>query len=160
MTDIITTTERVLIVYLSTRSSMNQLIVSSKVKRHSLISLCLWIFLIAVTVKRHGITEKQMNRTQMLERLCSGSSLLLSLLCCVAWINVELRIQEHNRLISHSAKFCDKIETEIIRKVQKNYARWQFENTRRGEDGKFCYVSRHLFSCSSRLHRCSTRIFV
>ena len=111
-------------------------------------------------MKRHGIAAKQMNRTQMLERLCSGSSLLLSLLCCVAWINVELRIQEHHRLISHSAKFCDKIETEIIRKVQKNYARWQFENTRRGEDGKFCYVSRHLFSCSSRLHRCSTRIFV
>ena len=99
-------------------------------------------------MKQHGKAEKQMNRTQMLERLCSGSALLLSLLCCIAWINVELRIQEHHRLISHSAKFCDKIETEIIRKMQNNYARWQLENIRKEEDGKFCYVGRQLFSCS------------
>ena len=88
-----------------------------------------------------------MKRTQMLERFCSGSALLLSLLCCIAWINVELRIQEHHRLISHSAKFCDKIETEITRKMQKNYARWQLENIRKKEDGKFCYVGSHLLSC-------------
>ena len=98
-------------------------------------------------MKQHGKAEKQMNRTQMSERFCSGSALLLSLLCCIAWINVELRIQEHHRLISHSAKFCDKIETEIIRKMQKNYARWQLENIRKKEDGKFCYVGSHLLSC-------------
>ena len=98
-------------------------------------------------MKQHEKAEKQMKRTQMLERFCSGSALLLSLLCCVAWINVELRIQEHHRLISHSAKFCDKIETEIIRKMQKNYARWQLENIRKKEDGKFCYVGSHLLSC-------------
>ena len=82
-----------------------------------------------------------MKRTQMLERFCSGSALLLSLLCCIAWINVELRIQEHHRLISHSAKFCDKIETEITRKMQKNYARWQLENIRKEEDGKFAVIA-------------------
>ena len=99
-------------------------------------------------MKQHGKAEKQMNRTQMLERLCSASGLLLSLLCCVAWINVELRIQEHHRLISHSAKLCDKIDTEIMQKMQKNYARWQFENIRKEEDDKFCNDGRQLFSCS------------
>jgi len=70
--------------------------------------------------------EKQTTRRQTAqERLCSGSSLLLSVVCCIAIIHVELRIQEHYRLISHSVTFCENMETEILRKVQQNYERWQ-----------------------------------
>jgi len=50
--------------------------------------------------------EKQTNRRQTLDRLCSGSGLLLSVVCCIALIHVEFRIQEHHRLISHSVTFC------------------------------------------------------
>ena len=70
--------------------------------------------------------EKQTNRRQTLHRLCCGSGLLLSVLCCIALIHVELRIQEHHRLISHSETFCDNMETEILRKVLKKFERWQF----------------------------------
>ena len=69
--------------------------------------------------------EKQTNRRQTLNSLCSRSGLLLSAVCCIALIHVELRIQEHHRLISHSVTFCDKMETEILRKVRQNYERWQ-----------------------------------
>ena len=69
--------------------------------------------------------KKQTNRRQTLDRLCSGSGLLLSVVCCIALIHVELSIQEHHRLISHSAKFCDKMETEILRKVQQMCQGWQ-----------------------------------
>ena len=47
------------------------------------------------------------------------SGLLLSVLCCTALIHVELRIQEHNRLILHSATVCDQMEAEILRKLRK-----------------------------------------
>ncbi len=60
--------------------------------------------------------EKQTNRRQTLNSFCSASGLLLSVVCCIAIIHVELRIQEHHRLISHSVAFCDKMETEILRK--------------------------------------------
>jgi len=70
--------------------------------------------------------EKQTDRRQTLHRLCCGSGLLLSVVCSIALIHVELRIQEHHRLISHSVTFCDKMETDILRKVQQNYERWQF----------------------------------
>ena len=70
--------------------------------------------------------EKQTNRRQTLQRLCCGTGLLLSVVCCIALIHVELRIQEHHRLISQSETFCDNMETEILRKVQQNYERWQF----------------------------------
>ena len=69
--------------------------------------------------------EKQTNRRQTLHRLCSGSVLLLSVVCCIALIHVELRIQEHQRLISHSVTCCDNLETEILRKVRQNYEQWQ-----------------------------------
>ena len=69
--------------------------------------------------------EKQTNRTQTLDRLCSVSGLLLSVVCCIALIHVELRIHEHHRLISHSVTFCDEMETKLLRKVQQNYGRWQ-----------------------------------
>ena len=74
---------------------------------------------------KQGKEEKQTNRGQTVDRLCSGSGLLLSVVCCIALIHVELRIQEHHRLISHSVTFCDKMETEFFRKVQQNYEQWQ-----------------------------------
>ena len=68
--------------------------------------------------------EKQSNRRQTLHRLCSGSALLLSVVCCIALIHVELIIQEHHRLISHSVTLCDNMKTEILRKVERNYGKW------------------------------------
>ncbi|XP_078367520.1 uncharacterized protein LOC144651454 [Oculina patagonica] len=89
--------------------------------------------------------EKQTNRRQTLNSLCSASGLLLSVVCCISLIHVELRIQEHHRLISHSVTFCDKMETEILRKVQQNYDRWQLMATGRywqGTKGETEKISR------------------
>ena len=69
--------------------------------------------------------EKQTNRRQTLHRLRCGSGLLLSVVCCIALIHVELRIQEHHRLISHSETLCGNMETEILRKLERNYQKWQ-----------------------------------
>ena len=91
-------------------------------------------------MKRQDKKERQANRRQTLDRLCSGSGLLLSVVCCIALIHMELRIQEHHRLISHSAKFCDKMERELLRKVQQNYGGWQVLETERNwqaTKGKF-----------------------
>ena len=98
------------------------------------------MFVEAVEMKQNEKDKRQTNRRQTLDRLCSGSGLLLSVVCCIALIHVELRIQEHHRLISHSAKFCDKMETEILRKVQQNYGSWQVDVTRNQQftKGKFC----------------------
>jgi len=68
--------------------------------------------------------EKQTNRRKTLDSFCSSSGLLLSVVCCIALIQVELRIKENHRLISHSVTYCDQIETKILRKVQENYGRW------------------------------------
>ena len=81
--------------------------------------------LLSATMKQHDGGPKQTNRRQTLDRLCSGSGLLLSVLCCIALIHVELRIQEHHRLIYHSVTFCDKLEKEILRKVEQNYGKRQ-----------------------------------
>ena len=70
--------------------------------------------------------DKQPSRRKTLNSLCSVTALLLSLLCCITLIHVELRIQEHHRLMSHSVTFCDQMQTQILRKVQQNYERWQF----------------------------------
>ena len=59
--------------------------------------------------------------------LCSVSGLLLSVVCCVALIHVELRIQEHHRLIANSVTSCDQLESKILQKVQQNYREWQLE---------------------------------
>ena len=69
--------------------------------------------------------KKETNKGRKLDRLLSTSSLLLSVL--VAIIHVEVRTQEHHRLISHSTsgKFRDEIETEILRKVQLENGRWR-----------------------------------
>ena len=66
-----------------------------------------------------------------MDRLCSVSGLLLSVVCCIALIHVELRIQEHHRLISHSVTFCDNMEGEILRKVQEDYGKWRVMATSR-----------------------------
>ena len=59
-----------------------------------------------------------------LDRLCCRSGLLLSIACCVALIHLEFRIQEQQRLITQTATVCDKMETEILRKVQQNNKHW------------------------------------
>ncbi|XP_068677031.1 roundabout homolog 1-like [Montipora foliosa] len=71
---------------------------------------------------KHQQEEKRTNR---FGSLCSASGLLLSLVCCIALIHVELRIQEQHRLISHSVTSCDQLETKILRKVQQNYRKWR-----------------------------------
>ena len=76
-------------------------------------------------MKQQDKEGKQKNRRQTLHRLCSGSGLLLCVVCFIALIHVELRIQEHHRLISHSVAFCDNMETEILRKVNQNLAKWR-----------------------------------
>ena len=100
-------------------------------------------------MKQNEKDKRQTNRRQTLDRLCSGSGLLLSVVCCIALIHVELRIQEHHRLISHSAKFCDKMETEILRKVHQNYGSWQVDVTRNQQFTKgtsFCYQLCYVMS--------------
>ena len=69
--------------------------------------------------------DRKKTRRKTLHSLCSVSALLLSFGCCIALIHVELRIPEHHRLMSHSVKFCDQMQTQILRKVQANYERWE-----------------------------------
>ena len=82
-------------------------------------------------MKQQGREENQVKRKQTMDCLCSVSRLLLSVLCCIALIHVELRIQEHHRLISHSVTFCDNMEGKILRKVQEHFGRWQVMTTSR-----------------------------
>ena len=76
-------------------------------------------------MKQPSEDNKQKKRRKTLHSLCSVSALLLSVVCCMALIHVELRIQEHQRLISHSVTVCDQMETQILGKVQQKYERWQ-----------------------------------
>ena len=69
--------------------------------------------------------EETTNRRTKLNSLFSASALLLSVVCCIAFFHVELKIQEHHRVLSQSATFCDRMENEILQKVQQNYERWQ-----------------------------------
>ena len=79
-----------------------------------------------LTMKKVENRSKKTERRKELDVLCSWSALLLSVVCCIALIHLELRIQEHHRLISHSVTSCDQMETEIIRKLQPhNYENWQ-----------------------------------
>ena len=75
--------------------------------------------------------EKQAKTRQTMDSLCSVSGLLLSVVCCITLTHVELRIQEHHRLIYHSVTFCDKLERDILRKVEQNYGRRQVMATSR-----------------------------
>ena len=67
--------------------------------------------------------DKQPSRRKTLNSLCPVSALLLSVVCCTALIHVELRIQEHHRLMSHSVTLCDQMQTQILQKVQQYYER-------------------------------------
>ena len=89
-------------------------------------------------------------------RLCSVSGLLLSVLCCIALIHAELRIQENDRLISHSVTFCDNMEGKILRKVQDDNGRWQVMTTSRHwqkAKGRFRYITDfNIFLCNLSLY--------
>ena len=78
-----------------------------------------------LTMKKVEKRSKKTERRKALDALCSRSALLLSVVCCIALIQVELRIQEHHRLISHSVSY-DQMETEILRTLQPhNNNNWQ-----------------------------------
>ena len=68
--------------------------------------------------------EKHSTRVKKFDSLCCKSGLLLSIVCCIALIRVELRVQEHHQLISHSGTLCGKLEAEIVRLHPKN-GRWR-----------------------------------
>ena len=68
--------------------------------------------------------------------LCGVSGLLLSVVCCVALVHVEFRIQEHHRLLSHPTTNCDQLEEEILRKVQQNFNRWAAATEEKLNEGK------------------------
>ena len=79
-----------------------------------------------LTMKLVEKRSKETERRKALDILCSRSALMLSVVSCIALIHVELRIQEHRRLISHSVTSCDQMEAEILRKLQpNNYNNWQ-----------------------------------
>ena len=71
-----------------------------------------------------GVEEKHTTRIKTFDSLCCKSGLLLSILCCIALIHVELRVQEHHQLISHSVTLCGQLQTEIVRFHPKN-GRWR-----------------------------------
>ena len=66
-------------------------------------------------------------RKQTVDSLSFRSALLLSVVCCIALIHVELRLQEHHGLISTSVTCCDQMESKILQKVhwQQNNEEWQ-----------------------------------
>ena len=70
------------------------------------------------------VGEKHTTRVDKFDSLCCKSGLLLSIVCCIALIRVELRVQEHHQLISHSVTRCGQLETELLRVHQKN-GRWR-----------------------------------
>ena len=51
--------------------------------------------------------------------------LLLSVICCIALILVEGRLQERDWLTLQSTTHCDHLGKEILRKVRQDYERWQ-----------------------------------
>ena len=69
--------------------------------------------------------ESRSCRKQTVDSLSCRSALLLSVVCCIALIHVELRLQEHHRLISTSVTCCDQMESKILQKVQQNNEEWQ-----------------------------------
>ena len=77
--------------------------------------------------------EKKTNRETKFNSFCCTSGLLLSVMCCIALIHVELKLQEHHRVISQSATFCDQMKKEVLQEVQQNYERWQINKDRNSE---------------------------
>ena len=64
-------------------------------------------------------------RKQTVDGLRCRSTLLLSVVCCIALIHVELRIQEHHQLISSLVTCCDQMESKILQNVQQKNKKWQ-----------------------------------
>ena len=86
-------------------------------------------------MKRREKEEKQTERRKALDVMCSRSALLLSVGSCMALIHVELRIQEHHRVISYSVTSCDQMETKILKKLQpQSYGHWQANKESHSED--------------------------
>ena len=85
-------------------------------------------------MKAQSKEDKKTNRKTKFYSFRCTSGLLLSVVCCIALIHVELKIQEHHRVISQSATFRGQMEKEILQKVQHNYERWQI-NKGRNSDG-------------------------
>ena len=84
-------------------------------------------------MKAQSKEEKKTNRETKFNSLCCTSGLLLSVMCCIALIHVELKLQEHHRVISQSATFCDQMKKEVLQEVQQNYEKWQINKDRNSE---------------------------
>ena len=69
--------------------------------------------------------ENGASRRQTVDSLSCRSALLLSVVCCIALIHLELRKQEHHRLISSSVTYCGQVEKHILQKMQQNNKDWQ-----------------------------------
>ena len=94
-------------------------------------------------MKEEREVPHEKSRRQTFDRLCSLSGLLLSLACCIALLRIELRMQEQQRVISHTTTVCDQMETEILRKIQRNYKQWgeTIDGNRQDKTGKLVFVS-------------------
>ena len=74
--------------------------------------------------------ENGASRRQTVDSLSCRSALLLSVVCCIALIHLELRIQEHHRLISSSVSYCGQMEKHILWQITKgSYLAGQREQT-------------------------------
>jgi len=76
--------------------------------------------------------------------LCGMSGLLLSIVCCVALVHVEFRIQDHHRLLSNPTTICDQMEEGILRKVQQNFNRWAAATDKKLSEGKGKFQFSHV----------------
>ena len=94
--------------------------------------------------------EETTNTRTKLNSLFSASALLLSVVCCIALFHVELKIQEHHRVISQSATLCGQMEKEILQKVQQNYERWQI-NKGSNSEGTWQEAQSKMISLSFEL---------
>ena len=125
-------------------------------------------------MKQSEKEEKRRERRKALDMLCSRSALLLSVVSCIALIHVELRIQEHHRLISYSITSCDQMETKILKKITtaelwtlaskqgKSFRRSLARNTRSGLHGVSCYScfdDRNSFRSLFSRHSSSLEMF-
>ena len=84
-------------------------------------------------MKAQSKEDKKANRETKFNSFCCTSGFLLSVVCCIALIHVELKLQEHHRVISQSATFCGQIKKEFLQEVQQNYERWQINKDRNSE---------------------------
>ena len=83
--------------------------------------------------------EKRISETKRrisLGSLRGMSGLLLSIVCCVALVHVEFRIQDHHRLLSNPTTICDQMEDEILRKIQQNLNRYAAATEETLSEGK------------------------